>query len=71
MKAWQIYVTKLADTAWKLDARATGSVLSQLAELASRNRLTDSAVAAILRGAGVGDTLADVTAPSIRAAAAL
>lgn len=70
MKAWQIYVTALASNAWKLDARATVAVLGELAELLSGNRLTDAAVAAVLRKAGVAEGLADLTAPSIRGAAA-
>lgn len=70
MKAWQIYVTALAGNAWKLDARATRAVLGELGELIARNGLTDAAVASVLRRAGVLAGMADLTAPSVRGAAA-
>jgi len=71
MKAWQLYVTRLARGIWMLDTSATNTVLMRMEDLIAAGEVTDSGVASILHDVGVPEATAALTAPTIRGASGL
>jgi len=71
MKTWQLYVTRLARDVWRLDPPATNRVLRQFEDLISEDALTDETAKAVLAGVGVAESMAALTASSIRGASSL
>lgn len=71
MKAWQLYVTRLARGIWMLDASATNTVLMRIDDLITEDAVTDATVAEVLHSVGVSQSTAAMTAPTIRGASRL
>jgi hypothetical protein len=63
---WRRYVATLCGDAWELTPDATAQIMEGIERLIASEQVTDSAVARVLREAGVRSTALDLTALSIR-----
>jgi hypothetical protein len=65
MTAWEAYLTRLCLDTWSLDPAATVQIMKHMEALVGPGAANESTVATVLRRAGVGKTVAGLTAPGI------
>ncbi|HEM45749.1 MAG TPA: hypothetical protein ENO23_01765 [Alphaproteobacteria bacterium] len=62
---WEAYLARLCLDTWVLDPKATVQIIKQIEALVGPGAVSESTVATVLRRAGVAETVAGFTAPSI------
>jgi hypothetical protein len=65
MTAWEAYLTRLCLDTLSLDPGATVQIMKHVEALVGPGAANESTVATVLRRAGVGEAVADLTAAGI------